>query len=52
MIMSVKEARKIMGMDAAKFSDDEIEKLINDLDSLAGMAIKQFKEHTMSQSNE
>jgi hypothetical protein len=43
-IMSVVEAREIMGVDADKFSDEEIEKLIGDLDFLAGMAIKRFDE--------
>jgi len=42
-IMTVKEARKIMGKDAEKFTDEEITKIIDDLDFIAGMAIKDFK---------
>jgi len=43
-ILSVKEARKILGKDAQKLSDEEVAKLIDDLDFLAKHAIKQFKE--------
>jgi len=42
-IMTVKEARKIMGREAKKLSDHEIEKLINDLDFMAGIALKEAK---------
>jgi Ca2+-binding EF-hand superfamily protein len=34
-IISVKEARKILGKEAKSMSDEEIEKVINDLDAIA-----------------
>lgn len=43
-IITVKEARKILGKDAHKLSDEELEQLINDLDFIARYAIKNFKE--------
>jgi hypothetical protein len=47
-IISIKEARKLLGIDAQSLSDDEVEKLIVDLDFIARNAIKQFKEFNKS----
>lgn len=44
LIISIKEARKLLGKTAEKLSDSEVEKLILDLDFIARNAIKQFKE--------
>lgn len=41
-IISVKEARKILGKEAEKMTDNEILKLIDDLDFLASYTIKKF----------
>lgn len=43
-IITVKEARKIMGKDANKFTDEELEKLIDDLHTIARFTIKDIKE--------
>lgn len=43
-LITVKEARKLLGKDAKTLSDDEVEKLINDLGFIARYAIKNFKE--------
>lgn len=43
LIISVNEARKLLGETAEKLSDDEIEKLVLDIDFIARNAIKQFK---------
>ena len=43
-IITVKEARKILGKAAQKLTDDEIERLVDDLDVIARYAIKNFKE--------
>lgn len=48
MIISIKEARKILGKTAEKLSDNEVEKLILDLDFVARNAIEQFKELNQS----
>lgn len=42
-VMSVKEARKLLGTDAQALSDEEIRKILDDLDFLAQMAIRKFK---------
>ena len=42
-IISLKEARKILGKEAQKITDEELEKLIDDLDFIARYAIKEFK---------
>lgn len=43
LIISVKEARKLLGDDAKKMSDDEVEKLIRDLDVMARYALKEAR---------
>lgn len=43
-VITVKEARKILGKEAHKLTDEQIEKLIDDLDFIARYAIKNFKE--------
>ena len=40
LIISIKAARKILGKKYKAYSDTEIERLIQDLDSIAGMYIK------------
>lgn len=42
--MLVDEARRIIGTDADEFSDEEIEKLIRDVDFLTDIAIEQFEQ--------
>lgn len=42
-IISVKEARKLLGKDAKELNDQEIEKLISDLQFLARYTINQFR---------
>ncbi len=42
-IMSVDEARKILGKTAVDMSDEELEKLIDDLDALAHAYIESYK---------
>lgn len=42
-IISVKEARKILGKEAKNMTDQEVAKLIDDLDFLAKYAIQQYK---------
>lgn len=45
MIISLEEARKILGKELSdKLSDEELEKLIDDLDVLARAALKMAKE--------
>ena len=45
MDVSVKEARRILGKEMSdKLSDEELEKLIDDLDVLARAALKMAKE--------
>lgn len=41
LIISVDEARKILGNDAEKYSDEDIEKIILDLDAMAGCDLKE-----------
>ena len=41
-IMSIEEARELLGKDADKMSDEEIEKLICDLDVIARWAIRDY----------
>jgi hypothetical protein len=43
-IITIKEARKLLGKDAQTMSDEAVEQLISDLDFIARYAIKQFKE--------
>ncbi len=43
-IMSVKEARKLLGKDYEKMSDDEVNKLIQDTHELAKLALEVAKE--------
>ena len=50
-IITVKEARKILGKDSKKLTDEEIAKLIYDLDFLARYAIRNFKEYKYKQMN-
>ena len=47
LIISVKEARKLMGKEAEKYTDEQVIKIITDLDFIAGMAIKQFKKENL-----
>lgn len=47
-VITVKETRKILGKEAHKLTDEEIEKLIDDLDFIARYSIKQFKEFNKS----
>ena len=44
LIISVKEARKLMGRNAKNLSDEEVEKAITDLDFIARMAIRDYLE--------
>ena len=46
-IISLKEARKILGKEAKKFSDEELIKLINDLDFIATYTIRKFQEEKL-----
>lgn len=39
-VMSVEEARKLLGEEADGMTDEEIERLINDLDIMARYALK------------
>jgi len=39
-VMSVEEARKLLGEEANEMTDDQIERLIDDLDILARYALK------------
>ena len=48
LIISVKEARKLMGKEAEKYTDEQVIKIITDLDFIAGMAIKQFKKENLN----
>lgn len=43
-VITVKEARELLGKDYRSLSDEAVEKLINDLDFIARYPIKQFKE--------
>lgn len=43
LIITIQETRKILGKDAQKLTDVEIEKLIDDLDFIARYAINEFK---------
>lgn len=43
LVISVEEARELLGDDAKKMSDDEIEKLIRDLDVMARYALKEAR---------
>jgi len=43
-IISVKEARKILGKDADGMSDEQIEETIQTLDTLAGHALELAKQ--------
>lgn len=47
LIISVKEARKLMGKEAEKYTDEQVIKIITDLDFIASMAIKQFKKENL-----
>jgi hypothetical protein len=44
-IITVKEARKILGKRYVKYSDDYIESLIKNLDGIAEAYIKMFPKH-------
>lgn len=46
-IISVKEARKILGKDAEKMTDQQIEDTIETLDLLATQAFKQAEEERL-----
>lgn len=41
-IITIKEARKLLGQEASKLSNDAIEKIINELDFLATLAIQRI----------
>lgn len=50
--MSVPEARKILGKKISdKMSDEEIEKLIVDLDEIARLTLKSIREGAFPKSN-
>lgn len=49
--MSVKEARKILGKDAEKMTDDEVAKLIEDVDELAKLALRVAEERVKDGKN-
>lgn len=49
-VMSVEEARCILGDEAIGFTDQEIEKLIDDLCFMADMAIKHVKKYGVPKS--
>lgn len=44
LIVSIKEARELLGKDAVSMTDHEIEKLIRDLDELIRLIFKMFRE--------
>lgn len=48
-IISVKEARKILGKTASGMTDEEIEKLIENLDDIAVHALKDAREKRMKE---
>lgn len=50
-IITIQEARKILGKDAQKLTDQEVEKLIDDLNFIARYAIKHFKSKRREQLN-
>ena len=53
MIISLKEARKILGKETSdKLSDEELEKLIDDLDVLARAALKMAREELLEAKKE
>lgn len=41
-IMTVKEARKLLGKDDLNLTDEEVAKLVDDIDFLARMAIDSY----------
>ena len=43
LVISVEEARELLGDDAKQMSDDEIEKLIRDLDVMARYALQEAR---------
>lgn len=47
-IITIKEARKILGKTANNLTDQDIEKLVDDVDHIAIYAIKNFKELNQS----
>lgn len=49
LIISVKEARKLLGKDAKEMTDEEVEKLIKDLDQLARLVFKMYRERELSE---
>lgn len=49
MIVSVKEARKILGKMAKEMTDEEIIELVNNLDALAIDALRQAREKRMKE---
>lgn len=49
LVISVKEARKILGKDYEHLSDDEIEKLIMDLDAMAVLALRAAREKVLKE---
>ena len=46
-VITLKEARKLLGNEYSRYSDEQIEKLVKDLCELAGMYIK-FQKHNVS----
>jgi hypothetical protein len=46
-IVSVKEARKILGVEAEKLTDDQIISIITDLDFIAHLYFKGLREGTI-----
>ena len=47
-IISVKEARKILGKEAEKISDKDLLKLIGDLDYIAKHLIRQYQDEKVT----
>lgn len=50
LIISVNEARKLLGKTAVNLSDEEVEKIIIDLNYIAKHAIKDFRENKYTTS--
>ena len=46
-LMTVKEARKLLGKDAGSLSDEQVERLVNDLEEIARLFFKGVREGTI-----
>lgn len=47
LIVSIEEARELLGKDAEKMTDEEIEKLIRDMDQLVRLIFKMYREQEL-----